>query len=108
VAAAVSPNHLPYAVVVPATVPGQPPPSTATPPVSLPVQLLTLVNGTFNVLTYLLGPLGTWLRGPGRNALGWCGILMLLAAGAWAAGEWVGYEWPAIDLSRFGGPTLGR
>jgi hypothetical protein len=59
------------------------------------------LNGTFNLLTYLLGPLGAWLRGSGRNALGWAGILMLLAAGAWAAGEWVGYEWPAVDLSRF-------
>ena len=101
----------PYAAPVPAAapyVPGQPPPSTAQPPISLPVQLLVLLNGTFNVLTYLLGPPGTWLRGPGRNALGWGGLLMLLAAAVWAAGEWAGYEWPAIDLSRFGGPTLGR
>jgi hypothetical protein len=109
VAAAVAANHLPFAVELPAgslPVPGQPPPSTAGPPASLPVQFLVLLNGAFNVLTYLLGPLGTWLRGPGRAALGWCGILMLLAAAAWAAGEWLGYEWPPIDLSRFGGPTL--
>lgn len=109
VAAPVAANHLPFAVELPAgpvTVPGQPPPSTAEPPASLPVQLLVLLNGTFNVLTYLLGPLGTWLRGPGRTALGWCGILMILAAAAWAIGEWAGYEWPAIDLSRVGGPKL--
>lgn len=98
-----------YAVPVPAEpvvfaapVPGQPPPSTVPPPAALPVQFLLLLNGTFNLLTYLLGPLGTWLRGPGRNALGWAGVLMLLAAGVWAAGEWAGYEWPAVDLSRFG------
>jgi hypothetical protein len=93
---------LPYA----AAVPGQPP--GASPPASLPIQFLTLLNGVFNLLTYLLGPLGTWLRGPGRNALGWAGILMLVAAGVWAAGEWAGYDWPPVDLSRFGGPTLGR
>ena len=96
-----------YAVPIPvepppvaAPVPGQPPPSTALPPSTLPVQFLLLLNGTFNLLTYLLGPLGTWLRGSGRNALGWAGILMLAAAGVWAAGEWAGYEWPAVDLSR--------
>ena len=104
-----------YAVPVPAEpvlfaapVPGQPPPSNVLPPAALPIQFLLLLNGTFNLLTYLLGPLGTWLRGSGRNALGWAGTLMLLAAAAWAVGEWVGYEWPAIDLSRFGGPALGR
>ena len=107
VAAPVAANHLPFAVAASA-VPGQPPPSTVQPPPSLPVQFLVLVNGTFNLLTYLLGPLGTWLRGSGRTALGWCGILMLLAAAAWAAGEWVGYDWPAVDLSRFGGPKLVR
>jgi hypothetical protein len=97
------------AVSIPATyVVGQPPPSTVQPPSALPIQLLVFVNGMFNVLTYLVGPLGTWLRGPGRNTVGWCGILMILAAGAWAAGEWIGYEWPAIDLTRFGGPTIRR
>jgi hypothetical protein len=123
---AAAPVHLPPAAApaptyaVPATaeqfpfaapvthVPGQPPPSAARPPAALPIQLLVLLNGTFNVLTYLLGPLGTWLRGPGRTALGWCGVLMLLVAGVWAAGEWRGFDWPAIDLSRIGGPTLGR
>lgn len=109
--APVASHQPPFAVPLaagPAVVPGQPPPSTVQPPTSLPVQLLMLVNGTFNVLTYLLGPLGTWLRGPGRTALGWCGILMLLAAAGWAVGEWIGYDWPAIDLSRFGGPKLSR
>jgi hypothetical protein len=111
VAAPVAANHLPFAVEVPvgpALIPGQPPPSTVEPPDSLPVQFLVLVNGTFNILTYLLGPLGTMLRGPGRAALGWCGILMLLAAAVWTAGEWAGYDWPAVDLSRFGGPKLER
>jgi hypothetical protein len=98
-----------YAVPVPAEpvvfaapVPGQPPPSNVPTPAALPVQFLLLLNGTFNLLTYLLGPPGAWVRGSGRNALGWAGILMLLAAGVWAAGEWAGYEWPAVDLSRFG------
>lgn len=91
-----------------AAVPGQPPASVASSSAVLPIQFLMVVNGTFNLLTYLLGPLGTWLRGPGRGALGWCGVLMLLTAAVWAAGEWAGYEWPAIDLSAFGGPTINR
>ena len=98
-----------YAVPVPAEppfaapyVPGQPHSRTVTPPASLPVHLLVALNGTFNVLTYLLGPLGTWLRGSGRNALGWLGLLMLLAAAGWAAGEWYGLDWPKVDLSRLG------
>jgi hypothetical protein len=61
-----------------------------------------VLNGLFDVLTYLLGPLGSWLRGSGRTALGWLGILALLAAAAWAAGEWYGIDWPKPDLSRFG------
>jgi hypothetical protein len=89
-------------------VPGQPPPSTARLPESVPVQLLTVLNSAFNVLTYFLGPPGAWLRGSGRSLLGWCGILMVLAAAVWAVGEWAGYEWPPIDLSKFGGPVLRR
>jgi hypothetical protein len=89
-------------------VPGQPPPSVARPPESLPVQVLTVLNGAFHVLTYFLGPPGTWLRGSGRNLLGWSGILMALAAAAWAAGEWAGYNWPPIDLSKFGEPVIRR
>jgi hypothetical protein len=97
--------ELPFAVP---DVPGQPPSSTLAPPVALPTRLLIVLNGTFNALTYLLGPLGTWLRGPGRKALGWLGILMILAAAAWAAGEWYGIDWPTPDLSRFGWPPTGR
>jgi hypothetical protein len=101
------PAELPFAAPVP-NVPGQPPASSLKPPVALPVRVLMLVNGTFNLLTYLLGPPGTWLRGPGRNALGWCGFLMLLAAAGWAAGEWYGIDWPKPDLSRFGWPPAGQ
>ena len=94
----------PFAAPV-AYVPGQPPPNTSGPPVRLPVQLLRVLNGTFDILSYLLGPLGTWLRGPGRNVLGWCGFLMLATAATWAAGEWYGYDWPKVDLARFGLPA---
>jgi hypothetical protein len=66
------------------------------------VLLLVLLNGLFNVLTYLLGPLGAWIRGPGRGIVGWAGILMILAAGVWALGNWYGYDWPKPNLSRFG------
>jgi hypothetical protein len=65
------------------------------------LSLLAIVNGAFNLVTYLLGPLGAYLRGPGRNLLGWAGIAMIVAAGVWAAGEWYGYEWPRLDLSKF-------
>jgi hypothetical protein len=100
-----APAELPYAVPY---VSGQPPSSTVQPPVGLPIQLLIALNGVFNVLTYLLGPVGTWLRGAGRNTLGWLGILMLLAAAGWAVGQWYGIDWPRPDLSRFGWPSAGR
>jgi hypothetical protein len=105
----------PFAVPVPPA--GPPPAPTAspvfatpvpTPPAAAPgsdsllVQFLLLLNGTFNALTYLLGPVGTWLRGPGRNTIGWAGIAMLLTAAAWALGDWYGYEWPRPDLGRLG------
>lgn len=64
--------------------------------------LLKLVNGVFEIVCFILGPLGTWLRGPGRNTVGWVGVAMILAAAAWAFGEWSGYDWPRPDLSRFG------
>jgi hypothetical protein len=62
--------------------------------------VLALSNGTFNLITYLLGPLGAYLRGPGRNLLGWIGIAMVVAAGAWAVGEWYGCDWPRPDFSK--------
>jgi hypothetical protein len=69
---------------------------------SLVVLSLVLLNGLFNLLTYLLGPLGTWVRGRGRGMLGWAGILMFVAAAVWALGNWYGYDWPRPNLSRFG------
>ena len=60
-------------------------------PVTLwPVYLLNLV---FDLLTYLLGPVGTILRGRfGRNALGWLGILMIVAAVGWGVADWYGLD----------------
>lgn len=100
-------EQLPFATPV-GHVPGQPPPSTVKPPTAVPIQLLVVLNQTFNILTYLLGPLGAWLRGAGRGTLGWCGILMLIAAGAWAAAERYGIDWSKLDLSRFGLPSANR
>src|SRR5262245_39519014 len=51
---------------------------------------LILLNVTFNVPTYLLGPLGAWLRGSGRTLMGWFGFGMIIAAGLWAAVEKIG------------------
>ena len=65
---------------------------------------LIAFNAAFNVLSHLLGPLGAWLRGPGRTPLGWAGVAMILSAAVWAAGEWLGYDWPAVDLSKLTGP----
>lgn len=100
-------DQLPFAMPV-GYVPGQPPPSTVKPPTAVPIQLLVLLNQTFNVLTYLLGPIGTWLRGAGRGTLGWCGLLMLLAAAVWAAAERYGVDWSKFELSRFGLPSVNR
>jgi hypothetical protein len=68
---------------------------------SIFIAVLLLINKTFDVLAYLLGPVGASLRGPGRNLLGWTGIVLIAAAAAWALGEWYGYDWPRIDFSRF-------
>jgi len=86
----------------PAAVP--PPVSAPAAPESAPARAslwpLILLNGLFDILTYLLGPLGTWMRGPGRAAIGLTGVLMILAAAVWAAGEWYGYDWPKVDLTQ--------
>jgi hypothetical protein len=106
-----TPAAPPPPVAVPVVAAQPPQPVISTPPLAEPVggdggsfaiAMLKLVNGIFDILCFLLGPLGTWMRGPGRNALGWIGILMILAAGAWAFAEWSGYEWPRVNLSRFG------
>jgi hypothetical protein len=89
------PAGVPYAPPLPVPTPASPAPPSAS-PVLWP---LIALNVTFNVATYLLGPLGTWLRGSGRTTMGWLGIGMILAAGGWAAGEWYGYDWPKIDVS---------
>jgi hypothetical protein len=49
--------------------------------------LLPLVwcNHLFDYCTFALGEPGAWLRsGPGRAVLGWCGLLLLAGAVAWA------------------------
>ena len=90
-------RSLPIATTVP---PNSVPPATSQKPTSLIVWFLIVLNGTFNILTHLLGPLGTWLRGSGRKSLGWLGILMVLGAAAWALGNWYGYDWPKVPLDR--------
>ena len=65
------------------------PADAPTAPISPLLWPLIALNVVFNLLTYLLGPLGTWLRGPGRSALGWLGIGLILTAGVWAAGRMV-------------------
>lgn len=52
------------------------------------------LNLTYDVLTYLLGPLGRWLRGPaGRALVGWIGVLLLAGAMAWFLYDWMGWTW---------------
>jgi hypothetical protein len=88
----------------PAPAPVAQPVSAPPAPVSAPIPAslwpLLALNGAFDVLTYLLGPIGTWLRGPGRTAIGLTGVLMILAATTWAVGEWYGYDWPKVDVTQ--------
>jgi hypothetical protein len=54
---------------------------------------LAAVNGVFDVFTYLLGPLGAWLRQPGgRLFLGWMGVALLLAAAGLQIALWCGWK----------------
>jgi hypothetical protein len=85
----------------------EPVPADSRPAISLFAWPLIGVNQLFNVLTRPLGLYGDWLRGPGRTAMGWLGIGLILAAGIWAAGEWLGYDWPTPDLSRVNLSMLG-
>jgi hypothetical protein len=52
------------------------------------------MNRVFDGTTWLLGPLGRWLRAPaGRTLLGWLGLLLLAGALAWGILDWVGWSW---------------
>jgi hypothetical protein len=73
-----------------------PPQQAAKPQEPLPVLLWPLwgFNRLFDVVFYLFGPLGGWLRRPfGRKVLGWLGILMILGAIGWGVADWYGMEW---------------
>lgn len=66
------------------------------PPPSDSLFLLPLValNRIFDLLSYLLGPLGMWLRHPaGRSAMGWLGIVMIIGAVGWGLADWFGVDW---------------
>ncbi len=70
--------------------------ASAPPPAPIPWVLLPILilNILFNLLTYLLGPIGSWLRRPaGRQVMGWLGILMILAAIGWGVADWYGFDW---------------
>ncbi len=55
---------------------------------------LVWINIAFDGLTFLLGPLGRWLRGPtGRPLIGWIGVLLFAGALAWALFDWMGWTW---------------
>ena len=50
------------------------------------------LNLLFDGLTFLLGPLGRWLRGEtGRLLIGWAGVALLLAGLVWAFLGWMGW-----------------
>jgi hypothetical protein len=50
------------------------------------------LNLLFDGLTFLLGPLGRWLRGEtGRLLIGWVGVALLLAGLVWAFLGWMGW-----------------
>jgi hypothetical protein len=62
------------------------------------------LNFLFDIPTYLLGPLGAWIRDDGRRLMGWLGVLMLMGSGAWAVGEWQGVDWPKINWEKLNIP----
>jgi hypothetical protein len=54
---------------------------------------LVVVNSLFDFGTFLLGPPGRWLRtNPGRAFIAWSGLVLWLAALAWAGLQWMGLD----------------
>ena len=69
-------------------------PKNVAPPVPFILLPLLGFNRLFDIISYLLGPLGSFLRAPaGRNTLGWLGILMILGAIGWGVADWYGIDW---------------
>jgi hypothetical protein len=69
-------------------------PQTIDEPLPFMLWPIYLFNRSFDIVTYLLGPLGSWLRKPaGRHTLGWLGILMILGAIGWGVADWYGLDW---------------
>jgi hypothetical protein len=55
---------------------------------------LVWTNRTFDRYTCWLGKPGRWLQGPtGRTVLGWLGLGLLAAAGAWTLSIWFDWTW---------------
>jgi hypothetical protein len=54
---------------------------------------LVWTNRGFDRCTVHLGRTGRWLRGQGRNWIGWIGGGLLAAAAAWALLDWLGWIW---------------
>jgi hypothetical protein len=70
------------------------PSATFVPPPPLWLLPLVWCNRAFDVCTTPLGPLGRWLRGArGRAALGWAGLVLLVAAGGLFLNGWFGWTW---------------
>jgi hypothetical protein len=79
----------------PFALPGRPAASEP-PPVPAVAWPLFAVNWLLEAVLGLLGPVGAVVRHPAmKHPLGWLGILLLLAAGAWAAR---GMGWVAFPL----------
>jgi hypothetical protein len=65
-----------------------------TPGPGLAMLPVVVVNKVFDVVTYPLGPLGAWLRGPtGRGLLAFLGGVFLAAAGIILALDWCEWTW---------------
>ena len=68
--------------------------ATATPPLSPVLWPVYVLNKLFDLFTWPLGPVGSWLRKrSGRNALAWLGVLMILGAIGWGVADLRGLDW---------------
>jgi hypothetical protein len=91
----------PVAQVVVYTPPSRSTSVASEPPLPVILWPFYLVDRVYTVITYILGPLTSWLSGPSmKHFLGWLGIIMILLAIGLAGSLMFGFDWSTEILGQ--------